>query len=286
MKQAMLAETEARRDEIARYLGVNPDCDIDAELERRTVFLADCLLAARKDAYVIGVSGGVDSLVAGRIAQLAVQRLRSSGHVCTLVAARLPYGTQSDEQDARQAMDFIAPGRRLTINIQPAVDALRMALEAAAIEYGGEQAEDFIVGNMKARQRMVALYAIAGAGRGLVVGTDNAAEMLTGFFTKHGDGAADVMPLSGLTKRCVREMAAALGAPSSLVMKTPTADLETLRPLRSDEEALGVTYQEIDDFLEGRPVEQAVAEHLIRLFDASAHKRQPAPTPQAPSARV
>ncbi|RII99276.1 ammonia-dependent NAD(+) synthetase [Achromobacter sp. K91] len=284
MTHPMSAQNEARRLEIARELGVNPDCDIDAELERRIEFLADCLLAARKDAYVIGISGGVDSLVAGRIAQLAVQRLRSSGHASMLVAARLPYGAQGDEQDAIRALSFVGAARHLTINIQPAVDAQRDALKAAGVDYPDEYAEDFLAGNMKARQRMISLYALAGSFNGLVVGTDNAAEALTGFFTKHGDGAADVMPLTGLTKRCVRELAAALGAPADLVMKTPTADLETLRPLRSDEEALGVSYQEIDDFLEGRPVAQGAAEHLIRLFEASAHKRRPAAAPLAGAA--
>ncbi len=279
MTPAMQAEIEARRAAIARSLGVRPDCDIDEELERRIVFLADYLLAARMDAYVIGISGGVDSLVAGRIAQLAVSRLRSSGHVCALVAARLPYGTQSDEQDARRAMDFVAPDKRMTLNIQPAVDAQRVALEAAGIDYADAHAEDFIAGNIKARQRMIALYAIAGAHKGLVVGTDNAAEALTGFFTKHGDGAADVMPLSGLTKRCVREIGAALGAPPDLVAKVPTADLETLRPQHPDEAALGFTYREIDDFLEGRPVPPEVAQRLVSRYDATEHKRRPAATP-------
>ena len=101
---------------------------------------------------------------------------------------------------------------------------------------------------------MVAQYAVAGAARGLVVGTDHAAEAVTGFFTKHGDGAADVVPLNGLTKRRVRATAEALGAPGPIVRKIPTADLESLRPGRPDEEAFGFTYDDIDDFLEGLPV--------------------------------
>ncbi|MGY6270902.1 ammonia-dependent NAD(+) synthetase [Achromobacter denitrificans] len=279
MTRSLPMETEARRAAIAHSLGVRPGCDIDAELERRIAFLSDYLLSARKNAYVLGVSGGVDSLVAGRMAQIAVLRLRSSGHPCQLIAVRLPYGVQRDEQDANRAMDFVAPDTRMLADIQPPVDAQRAALAAAGVAYSDEHAEDFIIGNVKARQRMISLYAIAGASNGLVVGTDHAAEALTGFFTKHGDGAADVMPLHGLTKRRVRGLGAALGAPADLVAKTPTADLETLRPLRADEEALGVSYEDIDDFLEGRPVAGQVAELLIRQFDATAHKRGPAAAP-------
>src|SRR3546814_1546582 len=101
---------------------------------------------------------------------------------------------------------------------------------------------------------MIAQYAVAGAHRGLVVGTDHAAEALMGFFTKFGDGAADLTPLTGLNKRRVRALAQAMGAPDTLVMKVPTADLESLTPLKPDEDAFGVTYAEIDDFLEGKDV--------------------------------
>jgi NAD+ synthase len=101
---------------------------------------------------------------------------------------------------------------------------------------------------------MIAQYAIARARRGIVIGTDHAAESLMGFFTKFGDGGADVLPLSGLTKRRVRELARSLGAEDRLVMKVPTADLESLTPQRPDEESYGVSYANIDDFLEGKEV--------------------------------
>jgi NAD+ synthase len=138
---------------------------------------------------------------------------------------------------------------------------------------GSSAEQDFLLGNVKARQRMVAQYAIAGANAGLVIGTDHAAEALMGFFTKFGDGAADVVPLSGLTKRRVRALAQAMGAPEALVFKTPTADLETLKPLRPDEDAFGVSYEQIDDFLEGRTVDKAAAETMVAAFRHTAHKR-------------
>ena len=137
---------------------------------------------------------------------------------------------------------------------------------------------DFIKGNVKARQRMIAQYEIAGFCQGLVVGTDHSAENITGFYTKFGDGACDLAPLFGLSKRQVRALATALGAPALLVEKAPTADLESDRPGLTDEEALGLSYEEIDDFLEGKPVSEHVEQTLIAIYQRTQHKRQPIPT--------
>lgn len=94
-----------------------------------------------------------------------------------------------------------------------------------------------------------------------------------GFFTKFGDGGFDLSPLGGLTKRRVRALAAALGGDESLAQKVPTADLESMQPLRPDEEALGVSYDLIDDFLEGKEVDVASADVIVQTFHRTAHKR-------------
>jgi NAD+ synthase len=120
---------------------------------------------------------------------------------------------------------------------------------------------------------MIAQYAVAGARSGVVIGTDHAAESVMGFFTKFGDGGADVLPLAGLSKRRVRAVAKALGAPEALAHKVPTADLEMLRPLRPDEDAYGIPYDTIDDFLEGKPVSDAARDIILRFYDATLHKR-------------
>ena len=125
---------------------------------------------------------------------------------------------------------------------------------------------------------MVIQYEIAGMMDGLVMGTDHSAENITGFYTKYGDGACDLAPLFGLNKRQVRQVADYLGAPSHLVTKAPTADLESLAPQKSDEQALGMSYEQIDDFLEGRPVDQQVAKKLADIFAKTQHKRVPIPT--------
>jgi NAD+ synthase len=94
-----------------------------------------------------------------------------------------------------------------------------------------------------------------------------------GFFTKFGDGACDLTPLSGLTKRRVREVGARLGASPEITGKVPTADLETNNPGVPDEAVLGVTYDEIDDFLEGREVGEKAASRIIATHRRTAHKR-------------
>ncbi|MER7766478.1 ammonia-dependent NAD(+) synthetase [Kitasatospora sp. NPDC096140] len=259
--------------EIARALGVAPVPDPLREAERRAAFLAQQLRAAGARTLVLGISGGVDSTTAGRLCRLAVDRLRADGYAAAFCAMRLPYGVQADEEDARRAVAFIEPDELLTVDVKPATDAALEALLAAGLTFTDHAHEDFVRGNVKARQRMVVQYAAAGANGGLVVGTDHAAEAAVGFFTKYGDGAADVMPLSGLTKRQVRSMAEALGAPAELVKKTPTADLENLAPGRPDEEALGVTYDALDDFLEGRPVDEEAAATVLGHYRRTAHKR-------------
>src|SRR5690606_40729086 len=95
--------------------------------------------------------------------------------------------------------------------------------QASGQAFRDEAQQDFLHGNIKARQRMIAQYAVAGARGGLVVGTDHAAEALMGFFTKFGDGAADVTPLAGLNKRRVRALAAAMGPPTGPAFKRTTA---------------------------------------------------------------
>ncbi|WP_315974566.1 ammonia-dependent NAD(+) synthetase [Micromonospora sp. MA102] len=258
---------------IAEELRVPATFDAAEEIERRVVFLADRLVDTGLTTLVLGISGGVDSTTAGRLCQLAAERARAAGHPAVFVAMRLPYGVQADEHHAQTALEFIRPDRVLTVDVKPAADAALAALVAGGLTFRDAAQQDFVLGNVKARQRMIAQYAVAGAEGGLVVGTDHAAEAVTGFFTKHGDGAADLVPLTGLTKRRVRALAAALGAPAELVGKAPTADLETLAPGKLDEDALGLAYEHIDDYLEGRPVPAEVEAALVARYRATEHKR-------------
>ncbi|CAH9065456.1 NH(3)-dependent NAD(+) synthetase [Pseudoalteromonas holothuriae] len=273
MRQAILAEMQ-----------VQPQIDVAFEITRRVNFIKQRLMSAHCQTLVLGISGGVDSSTCGRLCQLAVQALNEEQDTnrYQFIAMRLPYGVQADEDEAQLALDFIKPSQRITVNIKPAVDAMHeqatQAILSARLSMPESTAVDFVKGNVKARQRMVAQYEVAGLTNGLVVGTDHSAENITGFYTKFGDGACDLAPLFGLSKRQVRALAAHLNAPTDLVIKAPTADLECDRPGLTDEEALGLSYDQIDDFLEGRQVTPEVADKLIAIYQRTQHKRQPIPT--------
>lgn len=256
----------ALQQQIISDLQVQPVIDPGTELRRRLDFLKDYLLTTGLKGYVLGISGGQDSTLVGWLAQHAVEELREEGHEARFVALRLPYAVQGDEEDAQLALKFIDPDETYTIDVAPATDAM---VDAA----GQIMFTDFNKGNIKARQRMVAQFAVAGEWGLAVLGSDHAAEAVTGFYTKFGDGAADLMPLHGLTKRQGRALLIEAGSPASLYEKIPTADLLDGQPMASDEDALGVTYEQIDDYLEGRSVSRAAQERIELLYRVSRHKR-------------
>lgn len=263
----------AKQQEIIATLGVKPTIQPIEEIEKRTKFLADYLGQTGFNGFVLGVSGGQDSLLAGILAQRAIKLRRQSGHDCRLHTMLLPYGIQHDHADAELAVKTIESYGESSIiehdiDIQPSVDAL-----VTLLRKNGQAISDFDKGNIKARIRMTTQYAIAGACGLLVVGTDHAAESVTGFFTKFGDGAADIMPLYGLTKRQGRAMLNVLRAPERLLRKIPTADLLDDRPAQPDEVELGLTYDDIDDYLEGKEVDPKIAEKIEERYDKTQHKR-------------
>ncbi|UFH50430.1 ammonia-dependent NAD(+) synthetase [Pseudomonas sp. KNUC1026] len=266
-----------RQAEIAAALAVTPafkdQAALAAEVERRKAFIKNTLKASGLKVLVLGISGGVDSSTAGRLAQLSVEELRkeTGDSAYRFVAVRLPHGVQHDEADAAAAMRFVAADEEATVNIAGAVKGL--AETVSHLEGLTPARRDFVMGNTKARIRMVAQYTIANAYDGLVIGTDHAAEAVMGFFTKFGDGACDLAPLSGLVKHQVRAIAQFLGGPESLVMKVPTADLEELNPGKPDEHAHGVSYAQIDAFLHGEAVSQEAYDIIVRTYDKTQHKR-------------
>jgi len=259
---------------------VRPAIESEYEIQRRVAFIKLKLKEACSHTLVLGISGGVDSSVAGRLCQLAVNELNidNPSEQYQFIAVRLPYQVQQDEDEAQLACQFINPSKQVTVNIHAGVAGIHLqtlqGLEDAGIESCDAGRVDFVKGNVKARMRMIAQYEIAGLTGGVVVGTDHSAENITGFYTKWGDGACDLAPLFGLNKRQIRQLAAFLGAPEQLVNKAPTADLEDDKPLLADEVALGLTYDQIDDFLEGKTVAEAVEDKLIAIYKATQHKRQ------------
>jgi NAD+ synthase len=272
------------RATILNEMKVLPEIDPDFEIQRRIAFIKTTLLNSGAKNLVLGISGGIDSSTCGRLAQLAVDQLNKATNEAEyqFIAIRLPYGIQKDESDAQAAIKFIEPTTSLNINVKPGADHSHQealsALQENKLLTTSDSLIDFAKGNVKARTRMVIQYDIAALVGGLVLGTDHSAENITGFFTKWGDGACDLAPLFGLSKRQVKQIAKTLGAPARLINKAPTADLECLDPQKTDEQALGVSYDQLDDYLEGKTVSKKIADHIEAIYRKTQHKRLPIPT--------
>lgn len=257
--------------QIISELRVLSEIDPKQEIRRSVDFLKNYL---RKYSFlkslVLGISGGQDSTLAGVLCEQAVSELRQEtrDQDYQFIAVRLPYGSQADEQDALDAIEFMQADQMVRVDIKDSADAMMAAVEANDLTVS-----DFNKGNIKARARMIAQYAVAGAKAGAVVGTDHAAEAVTGFYTKFGDGGADITPLWRLDKRQGKALLTYLGAPKHLYEKVPTADLEEDRPALPDEVALGVTYQQIDDYLEGKEIADSAAEKIENWYLKTQHKR-------------
>ncbi|WP_313893483.1 ammonia-dependent NAD(+) synthetase [Psychrobacillus sp.] len=260
-----------KQKEIIAALKAKPVIQVEEEIRLSVDFMKAYLT---KNPFirsmVLGISGGQDSTLAGKLAQIAVDELNveANEEKYAFIAVSLPYGVQFDEVERQDALDFIRPTKRLTINIKNAVDASARTLEEAGITLS-----DFAKGNEKARERMKAQYSVAAMHSGVVLGTDHAAEAVTGFYTKYGDGGVDLAPIFRLNKRQGKQLLEHLGCPEHLYLKVPTADLEENRPALPDEVALGVTYDEIDDYLEGKVVSKEALEKIEGYYSRSMHKR-------------
>mgnify|MGYP003507729330 FL=1 len=257
--------------QIIEELRVLPKINVEQEIRKSIDFMKEY---AKKHSFVkgfvLGISGGQDSTLTGKLAQMAVDELNEEAgeKQYTFMAVRLPYGVQADEDDCQDALNFIQPDKVFTVNIKDAVEASVRALAEAGVELS-----DFAKGNEKARERMKVQFSIAAMNSAVVLGTDHAAEAITGFFTKFGDGGADLMPIFRLNKRQGKQILAHLNCPEHLYLKTPTADLEEDRPSLPDETALGLTYEQIDDYLEGKEIPEDARKTLEGHYLRSQHKR-------------
>ncbi|MBK2095345.1 NAD(+) synthase [Francisella philomiragia] len=218
------------------------------------------------EGFVIGISGGIDSAVA---ASLAVK----TGLPTT--ALILPSKNNQD-QDMKDGLELI---KNLDIEhhivpIQPAYDTfIESTLNFTNLQ---NDRQHVIKGNAQARLRMMYLYAYAQQNNRIVIGTDNACEWYMGYFTKFGDGAADILPLVNLKKSQVFEMGKYLKVPQNIIDKAPSAGLWQGQ---TDEDEMGVTYQEIDNFLDGKEVSAKALERINFWHNRSHHKRSMAFTP-------
>lgn len=264
------------QEEIIARFGVKPEIDVDAEIRRRVDFLKEYVLKAGASGLLIAISGGVDSAVTTGLCKRATDELTAEqGKEYITVGVFQPYGEQEDIQDSYAVAEAFGLKHRVETNIEEAVDEIALEVEFGLksigvnrhISRGGK-------GNVKARTRMVVQYALAFELNLLVVGTDHASEAITGFFTKWGDGAVDITPLSSLNKRQVRQLAASLGVPQAIINKAPTAGLWEGQ---TDEGELGITYDDNSDYLEGKEIAPAIREKLEQQYLKTEHKRAPIP---------
>jgi NAD+ synthase len=249
---------------------------------RIVAFLADWLRGRIEEAgaggAVFGLSGGIDSAVVCGLAARAVGPERCLGVI-------MPIGNVREDEELGREVARTFGVRAAAPDLLPAFEALESALRAErdALGFGArdEAAARLSAANLKPRLRMTALYHFANLKSWLVVGTGNRAELTVGYFTKHGDAGVDLLPLAGLTKGQVRAAARALGVPARVIGRPPSAGLWEGQ---TDEEELGLRYDDIDRFLsEGSSGDAAADAEIRRRFQASAHKRAPAPAALLPS---
>jgi NAD+ synthase len=264
------------QEEIIKKLGVKPVIDVQVEIRNRVDFLKSYIQQAHAQGLLIAISGGVDSAVATGLCKRATDELTAeSGKEYKTVGVFQPYGEQEDIEDSYTVARAFALQYQIETNIQEAVDEIAIEVEYGFKTIGMHQhVSRGSKGNMKARTRMVTQYALAFDLNLLVVGTDHASEAITGFFTKYGDGAVDITPLSSLNKRQVRLLASGLGVPQHVIDKAPTAGLWAGQ---TDEAELGITYEDNSNYLEGKTIDPLIQEKLEKQYRKTEHKRAAIP---------
>ena len=226
-------------------------------------FLQDYLEQSHCKGYVLGLSGGVDSSLVAAIARKAVGKDKL---FC--------YSIDVDSNKA-DVDDAIQVAKELDVNLE--VINLTETFHTYLKELKGEEFIRLTKSNLKVRMRMCALFAYAQEHSSLVLGTDNMDERYVGYFTKYGDGAADVLPIVYLTKSEVREAAKLYGLSKVLAERTPSAGLFEGQ---TDEDEMGIKYADLDNFLLGKEVDDATKARIQHLHKISEHKRVDIPTPK------
>ena len=218
--------------------------------------------------YVVGISGGIDSAVVAHL-------LARTGAPAQGIILPSATSTQQDVTDA-YAVAASAPCPVVEVPITAVYDCFMRTMQP--LFNPAAERQQAIAGNVQARLRMTALYAYAQSHQALVVGTDNAAEWLTGYFTKFGDGGVDVAPLLRLRKEQVYALAELLGVPQAVRDKTPSAGLWQGQ---TDEAEMGVRYAEIDAFLRGESISDTARRQIDFWHQRSHHKRRMPAVPEA-----
>lgn len=228
-------------------------------------FIKDYLLDNKMDKYVLGLSGGVDSTLVAALTRKAVGKDK-------LICVAIPI--ESKKEDLEDAKEV---AKQLDLNLIVIDGTKTFRQEVKEFKKNKISLDTATLSNLKVRIRMTILYALAQKEKGLVIGTDNADERYTGYFTKYGDGAVDLLPIAHLLKNEVVEACKLYGVSNKLAERTPTAGLFEGQ---TDEGEMGVSYANLDAFLLGKEIDPKSKERIEHLHKVSEHKRNPIPTPE------
>ena len=238
---------------------------LEKYLDEIISFLKEYKEKTHAKGYVLGLSGGVDSSLVAALAKKAVGK---ENLMCIMMPIDSHPSDLKDAQEVAKALD-------LRYVVLDGSSSFHETLKE--FERQGLSLDKMSKSNLKVRIRMTMLYAYGQTNGYLVLGTDNMDERYTGYFTKYGDGAADLLPIVYLTKSEVVEASKMLGVPVHLAERVPSAGLFEGQ---TDEKEMGITYKDLDAFLLGKPVPKEVEERILHLHKVSEHKRSEIPTPK------
>ncbi|MBD1223781.1 NAD(+) synthase [Virgibacillus halodenitrificans] len=241
---------------------------MEKHVENIVQWLRDQVNKAGVNGLVVGVSGGLDSAVVAHL----IKRAFPDNSLGVLMPIHTKETDLNHAKKVVEGCDISSLTIDLSNTHQTMYDQIKNQLmkNDTFIEQNDQLAD----ANLRARLRMSTLYALATNYNYLVVGTDNAAEWYMGYFTKYGDGGADILPLVDFTKQEVRDMAAYLGVPVEVAQKKPSADLWEGQ---TDESEMGTTYDKIDAYINGEEIPEKDKEVIESLHRRTEHKRNPLP---------
>lgn len=239
--------------------------NIEALADKLTSWIRDEVTARGCRGVVIGMSGGIDSAVLAVLCQRAFPE--------STLGVMMPCHSNPDDK-----AHALAVAEKFTIPmVEVALDSIHGAFMRELPEFkDNPELKHLAQANLKPRLRMVALYYIANQRGYMVAGSGNRSEIAIGYFTKHGDGGVDIMPLGNLVKSQVRELARHLGVPEAIIDKPPSAGLWEGQ---TDEAEMGVSYEELDGYVLTGEASEEARQKIEKMMAGSAHKRSLPPMP-------
>lgn len=234
--------------------------DIHDKIEKTVNWIRDTVNGAGLNGVVVGLSGGIDSAVAASLMKRAFPD--------TSMGIIIPINSIAKDQEHAILLAEEIGITHFSFDLTKQHGEMISQI-TRALDYNGEH-KRIADANLRARLRMSCIYTIANLYNYMVVGTDNAAELLTGYFTKYGDGACDILPLANLLKSEVYDWARVLGVPDVIINKAPSAGLWEGQ---TDEKEMGTTYEMIDRYIKNEKLPEKDKLLIKKLYERSEHKR-------------